>query len=353
MKLRRRSSDGFNMSFIDVMACGLGAVILIFILLDFYAARIDPSDELARLEAELSAASAAEQEIDDVISSIINEIQLTQTEQQLSERAQQEQLQQQQILLQAVSEQIAAIAELQNELSALAQIETPDSTIELAGTGEENYITGMVVEGRQIGILLDRSASMMDENLLAILRSLALTPAQRQQRPKWQRTARTAKWLLARVPEAANVTVVSFSETADVLGPNNVNAARDSSAMQALVRDIDNVTPDGGTNLLVGVQTLLAANPNITDVYLITDGLPTLGEGQSLRCRTVATRSRTISSECRQQLTVATISRITQRFRMNVILLPLEGDPYAPSMYWEWTNATQGRLLVPAEGWPQ
>lgn len=353
MKFRRRSNDGFNMSFIDVMACGLGAVILIFILIDFYAARIDPSDELARLEAELSAASAAEQEIDDVISSIINDIQLTQTEQQLSQQAQREQLQQQQVLLQQVSEQIAAIAELQQELSALAQVETPDSAIELAGRGEENYITGMVVEGRQIGILLDRSASMMDENLIAILRSLALTPAQRQRRPKWQRSQQTAKWLLARVPEAANVTVVSFSETAEVMGPNRINAARDGSAMQAIARDIDQVAPAGGTNLQAGMDALLQANPNITDVYLITDGLPTLGDGLSLRCRTVATRSRTISSDCRQQLTVATIGRISQRFRMNIILLPLEGDPYAASMYWEWTNATQGRLLVPAEGWPQ
>ena len=33
----RKATDGFNLAFLDVMACGLGAVILIFILVDFNA----------------------------------------------------------------------------------------------------------------------------------------------------------------------------------------------------------------------------------------------------------------------------------------------------------------------------
>mgnify|MGYP003149374670 CR=1 FL=1 len=31
----RKAEDGFNLAFLDVIACGLGAVILIFILVDF------------------------------------------------------------------------------------------------------------------------------------------------------------------------------------------------------------------------------------------------------------------------------------------------------------------------------
>lgn len=353
MSKKRRATDGFNMSFIDVMACGLGAVILIFILVDFYAARVDPSDELARLDAEIASASAAEQDMNEAVADILDAIAEAQAQQADSEQAQYEQIQRQQALLNQVSSQLAVIAELQEELNALAQIETPDSAIELAGTGEENYITGMVVEGREIGILIDRSASMMDTNLVSILRSLALAPEQRKQRPKWQRTVRASKWLLARVPEASNVTVVAFSDTAEVLGPRTTSPGRDSSALTAIAREIDELAPDGGTNLLLGMRTLLDANPNLTDIYLVTDGLPSLGEGLSLACRNFISRTRSISSDCRRQLTVQTVQRVAGRYRMNVILLPLEGDPYAASMYWEWTNASKGRLLAPSEEWPQ
>ena len=41
----RKAEDGFNLAFLDVMACGLGAVILIFILVDFKAFTPDPTEE--------------------------------------------------------------------------------------------------------------------------------------------------------------------------------------------------------------------------------------------------------------------------------------------------------------------
>ncbi|WP_232366395.1 vWA domain-containing protein [Aliidiomarina halalkaliphila] len=340
------------MSFIDVMACGLGAVILIFILIDFYAARIDPSDEINRLEAELAELAAAEVEIEEAVDDVISALADARAMQEESEQAQQESRARQQALLQQVSQQLAVIAELQDELAALAAVETPDAAVRLEGTGEENYITGMVVEGREIGILFDRSASMMDDNLIDILRALAYPPEQRKLTAKWRRTVRVGQWLLARIPESSNVTVVSFSNTAEVLGPNTINAARDGNALDAISKAFEEVVPDGGTNLLLGMQTLLAANPNITDVYLITDGLPTLGEGLSLRCRNFISRNRSISSDCRRELTVQTIRRVPGRYRMNVILLPLKGDPYAASMYWEWTNASKGILLAPADEWP-
>lgn len=340
------------MSFIDVMACGLGAVILIFILIDFYAARIDPSDEINRLEAELAELAAAEVEIEEAVEDVISALADARAMQEESEQAQQESRARQQALLQQVSDQLAVIAELQDELAALAAVETPDAAVRLDGSGEENYITGMVVEGREIGILFDRSASMMDDNLIDILRALAYPPEQRKLTAKWRRTVRVGQWLLARIPESSNVTVVSFSNTAEILGPNAVNSARDGNALDAISKAFEEVVPDGGTNLLLGMQTLLSANPNITDVYLITDGLPTLGEGLSLRCRNFISRNRSISSDCRRELTVQTIRRVPGRYRMNVILLPLKGDPYAASMYWEWTNASKGILLAPADEWP-
>ena len=352
MRLKRRNNDAFNMSFLDVMACGLGAVILIFILVDFYAATIDPSDEINRLDAEIAAASSEESDLAQAIETALAAISEEQARQDSSAEAQQMSLAQQQQLLQQLSTELAVIADLEQQLAALGEIETPDSNIRLSGTGEENYITGMVVEGRQIGILFDKSASMMGDNLVDVLLALSYSPEERRRTAKWRRNVRAANWLIARLPETSRVTVVSFSETAEVLGPSNVNPVPATSALRQIAAEIDTVIPDGGTNLLVGMQTLLAANPNVTDIYLITDGLPTLGEGLGLRCRNFISRQRSISSACRQELLLETIKRVPGNYRMNIILLPLEGDPFAPSMYWEWANATQGRFLAPSQEWP-
>lgn len=352
MRLKRRNNDAFNMSFLDVMACGLGAVILIFILVDFYAATLDPSDELNRLDAEISSVTAEETEVSQAIETALAAISAEQERQQGSQEAQQTSLAQQQQLLQQLSTELAVIADLEQQLAALGEIETPDSNIALSGVGEENYITGMVVEGRQIGILFDKSASMMGDNLVDVLLALSYTPEQRKRTAKWRRNVRAAKWLMARLPETSRVTVVSFSNTAEVLGPNNINPVPATSALRQIASEIDNVVPDGGTNLQLGMQTLLAANPNITDIYLVTDGLPTLGDGLGLRCRNFISRQRSISSDCRQELLLETVKRVPGNYRMNIILLPLEGDPFAPSMYWEWANATQGRFLAPSQEWP-
>jgi hypothetical protein len=37
---------------------------------------------------------------------------------------------------------------------------------------------------------------------------------------------------------------------------------------------------------------------------------------------------------------------------VNVILLPMEGDPMAPAAYWTLARRTRGSFLSPAKDWP-
>jgi hypothetical protein len=37
---------------------------------------------------------------------------------------------------------------------------------------------------------------------------------------------------------------------------------------------------------------------------------------------------------------------------VNVILLPMEGDPMAASAFWRLAQLTRGSFLSPAEDWP-
>ncbi|GGW49671.1 hypothetical protein GCM10008111_01770 [Alishewanella tabrizica] len=352
MRLRRRPEDGFNMSFLDVMACGLGAIILIFILVDFHAFQPEPTDETNKLQQELNAAAHQREQLQKAIDELNDKIALESSTQQDSRSSQADTSSTQSKLLQQISTELAVVADLENQIAALAKQPVPDANIQLSGSGQQRYLTGLKVEGREIGILLDKSASMMGENLLDILRFMALSDAQKVSQPKWQRTRRTAQWLLARAPQESNITLVAFSEDAIVLGNRPASSPKVTDSMRAMVRDVGKLVPQGGTNLQVGLQKLREVHPNVTDVYIITDGLPTLGDGLGARCRGVLTSKKTISSQCRQELLIETVKRAGQGFRVHVILLPLEGDPYASSMYWSWTQVTGGTFLAPAGEWP-
>lgn len=352
MRLKRRPEDGFNMSFLDVMACGLGAIILIFILVDFHAYQPEPTEESNKLQQELNAAARQREQLQKSIDELNDKIAMESSTQQDSRSSQADTSSTQSKLLQQVSTELAVVADLEKQLAAIASLPVPDANVQLSGSGQQNYITGLKVEGREIGILLDKSASMMGDNLLEILRFMALPDNQKITQPKWQRTRRTAQWLLARAPQNAKVTLVAFSEDAIMLGNRAASSPQVSDSMNAIVRDIGKLVPSGGTNLQIGIQKLREVHPNVTDVYIITDGLPTLGDGLGARCRGLLTSRKTISSQCRQELLLETVKRAGQGLRVNVILLPLEGDPYASAMYWSWTQVTGGTFLAPAAEWP-
>lgn len=352
MKFRRRSGNDNNMALLDALACGLGAVLLILILVKFKAFTADPTEEKNKLEAELAASADAISQLQKSIDEVNEKIGLISATQQDTQDAEANTQNRQDKLLQDISTEIAVVADLENQLAAVAKIPTPSDTISLPGKGNQNFITGMKVEGKQIGILIDKSASMMGENLIQVLSNLALNEADRVNTIKWRRTLRTAQWLIARVPDTSRLSVVAFSEQGMRMGQRDINSPLVGDSMRAIVRDLRQVVPDGGTNLQAGIAKLFEVNSRVTDVYLVTDGLPTLGEGLSAGCKGFFTKNKSISAKCRQQLLVETAKRFPKGVSLNVILLPIDGDPFASYMYWDWAKATRGTFLSPAPEWP-
>jgi hypothetical protein len=352
MKFKRRPENGFNMSFLDVMACGLGAVILIFILVDFKAFTADPNDESQNIEQELAGIENETARVAKSIDEINDKIAKQTSKQDDSEQSTQDTTQKQNKMLQSISTEIAIVADLENQLAGVSKRVDDSSVIAMSGKGEQNFITGMKVEGEQIGLLIDKSASMMGDNLLEVLGKLGVSDSQKVSSAKWIRTKRVAQWLIARLPDKSKVTMVVYSDDAKRLGTGNVSSAAVGDAMDAILKELGNVVPNGGTNLELGLKTLFDANPSLTDVYVVTDGLPTLGGVLPLKCRNFISSSQSISSECRKSLFISTVSQIPGNIRVNVILLPIEGDPFASSMYWNWTRSSYGVFLSPAAEWP-
>lgn len=357
MLFKRRSADGFNLAFLDVMACGLGAIVLIFMLVKFNAATDVPSDEIERLQAELvtlkNNTAATEKAITETDQNIQSEAaSLAEIKQRIQQLTQQQDAAQR-----ALNDKKAVLADVEQSVAAAAPLQADDNVV-LQGVGEENYLLGLKVEGKHIGILLDTSASMTDEKLIDIIRRKISNDTQKKSAPKWQRTQRVANWLLARVPQTSYVSVVSFNDTASKVGTLSRVSASNASSMQQLSNSIGQLIPKNGTNLQAALNEIKAVSPNMTHLYVVTDGLPTLGErSKSLSslasCTSLFGQSKTITGECRLRLFVYSLQQVKLNgVQVNIILLPLEGDPQAPQAYWNWASATGGLMLSPADSWP-
>ncbi len=354
---KRRRENGFNLAFLDVMACGLGAVLLILIIVNFNDDTPIPSDQIERLEQELAALKTLSQTLSNNLTeqSQLADETTKQAEQKNTEIAQLE-LQKQQ-LNQEIDEKKAIIAELEDAIAAVAP-ETANDPIQLPDVKEETYLLGLIVEGRNIGILLDSSASMTDESLINIIKRKFTSDTTKQSGPKWQRAVAISNWLLARVPDTSKVSVVTFNDSAKVLGNRKVYNANVPSNLEKLSEHIGSLVPKNGTNLQLGLEEIAQAMPNMTDLYIVTDGLPSLiepssGFSPSRRCNPFKGKQATITGECRVDVLKRTlaVNRLAG-VRTNIVLLPLEGDPQASPLYWQWASYTGGTFISPAGTWP-
>lgn len=357
----KQRQPGTPMAFLDVMACGLGAVVLLFLIVKHNTEAV-VAGAADSVTAEVETLAALRREAD------MLSAQIQAAEQRLRER---EASQGREAAAQA--ERVAEAAEASVELAKIrreirevrtknealaAEIEAlpplqADDPVEDSRLGEEEYLLGLKVEGRRIAILVDRSASMTDEKLIDIIKRKIRSDSEKQKGPKWQRTVRTLRWLIQRVPAASEFAVITFNDKAAPLDEKGWRKGRDQTAVADVFREIDRLVPAGATNLEAGLRELAKLVPAATDIYLVTDGLPTKSISSPRRQGCSRSASATVSGECRMALfRAARRNSLPAGRKTNVILLPLEGDPAAAGAYWEWTSRVGGLLLTPASNWP-
>jgi hypothetical protein len=351
---RRRQSEGFNLAFLDIMSCGLGAVVLVFMLVKHNVNNFDTKTDL--LTGDLHQLELQEEELRQTLEQLVNNSQsetkkITRLKTKLAQLEQS--LSQKELSLARKKDRLAA---LKNDI-AKRPIARREDLVQSDPGGEENYLMGLKVEGSRIAVLMDSSASMTDETLIDIIKRKNGPASHKKQGPKWLRTIKTMRWILARIPKTSQLKVISYNASVKSLGPANWMKLDSPDTLQTLYRELDTIVPQGATNLQKGLQAL--SGSGATDLYVITDGLPTVGESSyaSLNpfagCSSLLGRSSTITGECRIKLFRQTIkeSKLT-RMTVNVILLPLEGDPDAVNEYWGWAALSGGLVISPAVDWP-
>jgi hypothetical protein len=340
------------------MSCGLGAIVLVFILVKPDVAATS-AIENRKLQTELENIRKQEDEL-------VSDIEKT--------RAQAEKESQTNRLINAevsrlrkdLSENKQNLVQRKSYISEVKKsitdrpIKKTSDIISDENRGEEEYLLGLKVEGERIAFLIDISSSMTDEHLIDIIKRKSGADAIRQAGPKWLRTKKIVRWLLSRLPKSAQVSVVSYNNDAKFLGGANWHRANNRTSLSKVITELEGIVPTGATNLHKGLLKVKSLNPRITDLYIITDGLPTTGQSNFSglnpfsSCFSLLGRSNTISGPCRVKLFRQTILDTSSGFRarVNVILLPLEGDPEASPNYWGWTASTGGLLISPAKDWP-
>ena len=111
-----------------------------------------------------------------------------------------------------------------------------------------------------------------------------------------------------------------------------------------MISELKRLAPLGGTNLEAPFLRARSLTLQPDNIVLITDGLPTQGKGGA--------RSNTIDGAGRVRLFQKAIKNLPAKIPVNTILFPMEGDPLAPSLYWQLALDSGGSFFTPTRDWP-
>ncbi|MDB9998934.1 VWA domain-containing protein [Porticoccaceae bacterium] len=349
---RKRRNIAFSLSFLDIMACGFGAVTLLFLILRHNATEIQTPD--IRLSAEVDLLQMdirqAETEKTQLLNSL-EEITLELVEAQgLSDRVLTD-LQETEKSIQADPNDIdklrRQVEQLENETAQMEEVEFGDKMREFLGDGNRQYLTGLKLGGERVLILVDGSASMLADTVVNAVRRRNMDDEQKIQSPKWQWTLRTVEWLVAQLPPSSRFQIYVFNTEARVALPDSEGEwldAADSLAMEDAIAGLKLYSPGSGTSLTNGFGAIADFEDRPDNVFLLTDGLPTQGKNPP--------RKYMVSGEQRRKHFIAAMKEFPRGVPLNTILFPMEGDPEAAALFWQTALDTDGAFIAPSRDWP-
>jgi hypothetical protein len=362
---RRREFSIISMSFLDAITCGFGAIILFFMIItaniDVRRETVleDRSSEVDRMKLQVIVGRKNLAQLRDKVTQLI--------EDWASSRAVREQLvtevERTQTEMQELTADSAArkesIEKLQSDLEALRKrtedLNAPVPSTEAAGNfirsirgeGYRQYLTGMRMGGDRIVILVDVSTSMLDSSLVNIFRRRNMSEAQQRESPKWQQVVKTVDWLTAQVPPEAQFQVIAFNDKAWSLVDGTDGKwlpAGDGSQLSQAVANMRELVPQGATSLHMAFEAANELEPKPDNIYLLVDGLPTMGE-------VIPARAGVTGRERRSHFERA-MREVPLNVPINVILFAMEGDPLAAPAYWTLALRSGGSMMAPSEDWP-
>lgn len=351
--IKKRRVNAFSLSFLDIMACGFGAVTLLFLILRHNFAEEPVPDPSLTSEVQLlqEDISEAEEERVELLNSLEElELELV-TAQGLSDRYITDLREVEESIQSDPEERIAMlrrqVEELERETSTMEEVEFADKVRQFLGDGNRQYLTGLKLGGERVMILVDGSASMLADTVVNAVRRRNMAEDQRVLAAKWQWTVRTVEWLLAQLPPSSRFQLYIFNTEAFPAVPGSEGEwmdAADSLELEDAVDGLRAYAPDGGTSLQNAIAILEGFAEKPDNLFLLTDGLPTQGKE--------APKNHMVTGEQRRRNFLSAVEILPIGVPVNTILFPMEGDPEAAALYWQFAMATNGAFVAPSRDWP-
>ena len=364
MARKRRPFEIFSMSFLDCMSCGFGAVILFFMIINAQVRETtekDPSDLMAetrKLDVEILdgrknlvlAKNTMEDLADEKdtaegqIAQIIALIEQLRAElakydsETLSEIERVEKL----------KTDIKSLEEEVKRLLAMAEKEAEGNRLrEFKGEGDRQYLTGLRLGGKRTLILVDRSASMLDDTIVNIIRRRNMSIDDRLRAVKWRQVVASVDWLTAQFLPGSEFQIYMFNNDVEpvIKGSDGVwLKADDSTQLDEAIRVLRRTVPENGTNMRAAWEVAARLSPLPDNIILLVDGLPTMDESR--------TNEKTVSGRDRYQMHFRALRQLPSGIPVNIFLYPLEGDYEAPIVYWVLAYRTGGSFISVSRDWP-
>ena len=358
---KRRTTNVFSLAFLDVMSCGFGATVLVFLIInhsiddEIKELNRDLLSELRLLDYDITTGSPnlteLQKQLEDVRLRIAEAKRLRASTVEDAERRREELGDLEALTIaqrKRLEELMSDIETREDDVERLKAIEDREAgwaNIEIKGEGDRQYLTGMFIGGKRILIAVDASASMLDNTLVNVIRRRNMPVSRQLRSPQWQRAVRTVEWVAAQIPLESDYQIFSFNATAGTVLPSDGwHAAIKPGTMADAVDALRQTPPAGGTSLENLFSAIAAMEPLPDNVFLIIDSLPTQGR--------TPPRSPTVTGRERMEHYAAAMRNLPRNVPVNVIMFPMEGDPLASGAYWSLAQQTGGVYMAPSEDWP-
>ena len=365
MARRRRQTEIFSMSFLDCMSCGFGAVILFFMIINSHVNATTDDETTAlmaetnRLEIEVlegrknlalarNTKQKLETEMEDADSQIAQIMALIQELQAELDKYDNDTL----AKIQRVEKLQSDIKSLEEEVKRLlAMKQQQDAAGEqirtFKGEGDRQYLTGLKLGGERTLVLVDRSASMLSDKLVNILRRRNLPEAERLRSRKWRQVVASVDWLTSQFRQGTEFQIYMFNNKAEpvIQGTDGIwLKADDDTQLNEAIRVLRRTVPKNGTNMHAAFRIATQLSPRPDNIILLVDGMPTMD---------AETTSKTVvSSNERGNIFARAVRELPSGIPVNIMLYPMEGDLNAPISYWSLALTTRGSFVSVSRDWP-
>lgn len=360
---RKRSFSTFNLSFLDIMSCGFGAVVLIFLMID-HAANVhsqqvneellsevnmleeevaEGEQNLVRIRNTIAAIDQQMVEAQGLARRITDRVDTTRRELAMFDKDTLAKL----AHVNQLKTDIKSLEEEKKRLESEGEKKTGEDVRKIIGDGDRQYLTGLKLGGNRILVLVDSSASMLDSTIVNVIRRRNMSDQVKLKAPKWRRAIETVGWLTSQFPVTSWYQVYHFNTDVNAVFTGSDGEwleTRNQKQLESVITGLNSIIPQQGTSLEKVFRAVGRLAPMPDNIILITDGLPTQGDK--------ATSRGTVSGKERLKLFSQALKELPRGIPVNVILMPLEGDPMAASSFWKLAVATGGSFLSPSQDWP-